>query len=431
MNKYVIFFLTVLIGIIITGLYCGDDDVNSPQIITSATTNADNITTTTETTDGTTTQTITSETTTATAMLHGDDCSSLIDINLEGTSNNGVFEYFDVVDDSTADYTGCAGEGKDVVVKYTPSATNINIVDIDVCQMINTDTVMWIGTTCGTYDQTYCIDDGCSSEDGPSKLSCIPVSYGTTYYIVVKAKISDGDLSGYLAIRITENEYVDQGGNTCNDAFTITDATSVDGGYLWNINSDECNLRKDHYFSCDVSSGGDVVIEYVAASNSTLQITGTWLDGFSNGYLGLEILKDNCDSGDVMFCQSTSSYYVPSTKIINATLNVSAGETYYFWLGEGYSGQYLPEISLFAKEIVGLSGDNCSDVIDMNIDGTLTSNTWNYTGYVNDATDDYNSSNCSGGGTDVVIKYTPSSTSINQVSIDNCNMTGVDTVVFV
>jgi hypothetical protein len=92
--------------------------------------------------------------------------------------------------DESCPYTGSLSP--DVVYKYSP--TVYTEVDIALCNSLYDTKVFVYENSAGTL--VACNDDACGSDGFKSELSCVPMTAGNTYYIVIDGYGSDcGDYS--------------------------------------------------------------------------------------------------------------------------------------------------------------------------------------------------------------------------------------------
>ena len=138
---------------------------------------------------------------------------------------------------------------------------------------------------------------------------------------------------------------IPQIGDTCSNPLSTSNAISKSGGYLFHWEYLDKDIIQHHDKSCDSELGGDQVIIYTALSNSTLSLSATWNSGFSKGYLSLEVLEDDCETGKVLYCSSS-----PEIRTISTNISLTLGKVYYIWIGEGYAGKGFPNCDLYFKE---------------------------------------------------------------------------------
>jgi hypothetical protein len=134
-------------------------------------------------------------------------------------------------------------------------------------------------------------------------------------------------------------------GLACNLPAQVGDAIHSVGAMgedCWTWPSDSMDDQNDHDFTCDSATGGDVVIEYTTgAAQTTLNYDAAITSTDSMGYIGLEITSADCATGGSLYCEAASG-----TTTDTGNIAVTANTTYYVWISDAFSGNYLPAINI-------------------------------------------------------------------------------------
>jgi hypothetical protein len=141
----------------------------------------------------------------------GEDCSTLIDLNLLGTRNGNVISYWisQYNAPSVDNYSTEVGNFHlDTIFKYT-GVPGIMHISIDTCQM-SADTLIAVGSECGLEDIGYS-DDACGDTTKaslyPDPAQSDPTLYideGETVYIALSNWYPITNWNDDLQIRVTE-----------------------------------------------------------------------------------------------------------------------------------------------------------------------------------------------------------------------------------
>jgi len=133
-------------------------------------------------------------------------------------------------------------------------------------------------------------------------------------------------------------------GDDCSLPATVGSSNHYVGGssedcWSWSQNTNDDD--NDHTFTCDNIVGGDVVVEYTTGSaQTTLNFDAAITNYQSSGYIGVEITGSPCLSGASSYCVAVSG----STDV--GAITVTPSTTYYVWISDAYSGNYLPDVDL-------------------------------------------------------------------------------------
>ena len=238
-----------------------------------------------------------------------------------------------------------------IVVLYCGGSTG---GDDDTIPIIPTGSGDATGTAVGTATGTSGTGTG-STGTGTAVGTATGTAVGTATGTAVGAATGTavGTATGTAVGTATGTGSVTPPGSTCSDPITIAQATPTGSGYLWQFDYDITDTVSTHVFSCDNYTGGDKILQYTAVSSGLLKISGTWISGYTGGYIAVEV-NSSCTGGTSLFCQSSGT-------ALSTAIPVIAGNTYYIWFGEGYGTEDFPQMSLYLEEGQINVGESCSN----------------------------------------------------------------------
>jgi hypothetical protein len=268
----------------------------------------------------------------------GDNCNNPFVITgslpatLAGDTTGFIDEY-----DATGPYQSPGGP--DVVYSYTPTSTGL--VSVDLCAS-SYDTKLYVYQGVCTGTPIACSDDQCGSDGFKSKVYCVPMTAGTTYYIVV-----DGyDAASFGPYVLTLSTCVACGSQVTNVANqpTGSPASNYNEGEACGADSNGgCNAtppafeniaRNQVVFGtvwADADSRDTDWYQFTTSAAGTATIS-LWAEVPTSALL----LQGDCATPDaiVVLAEADADCSAPA---LNISATVTASTTYWLFVGTGIS----------------------------------------------------------------------------------------------
>jgi len=270
----------------------------------------------------------------------GADCNTAIDLDSVGVPHQAVGNFA-----LTGQTGGSCDTLADNVIWFTYTSSADDWYQIDVTNdgtSLSNRLAVFEGNTCTPLGTEL----GCVSFANASfALDHVWMQAGVTYLIAMYTG-STTDAMVDPTIDIGPGAAPPPGETCALPASVGASNHSVDGNnhdcWTWGVNSGD--TINDHVFTCDSVVGGDVVIEFTtSASATTLAFDASINNWQTDGYIAIEITDGPCTTGSSQYCFSPGS---TGTFTDTGTVSVQPNTAYYIWLGDGYSGHYLPDVNV-------------------------------------------------------------------------------------
>ena len=264
----------------------------------------------------------------------GNVCASALPLSVPGTVSGSTVGYFNDYDAAC----GVNGTAPDVVYSYTPTA-NQNVTFSLCGGTTNYDTRLFVYQDACSGTPMACNDDACNNpplytNNYLSRIDCLPLMAGHTYYIVVDGY---GSASGDFTLSASECQLLP--GDVCETALQLIVPGTVLGTTV--------GFANNYDAACTwASTASDVVYSYMPTidENVTLSLCG----GTTNYDTKMYVYQDGC-SGSVIACSDNACNNPPlyTNNYLSRIdcLPLMAGHTYYVVV-DGYgsaSGDFTLE----------------------------------------------------------------------------------------